>query len=992
MNKRFSTLVAAALVAGGLSANAQVLSDTDLKTGDFVFLKTGLTAKALYINQAGKLDSMDLSATDSTILKLDSISWKVTVTKGVAASTFKFQNRGTNQYLSLKAKTGENAISAAADALSEWGYSTTNGIFANKGDSTYVVMMGHGSSAADIAGIVAKKGSTYSTMFTASSYAPVKVCKITTHFNLQAEDFNNYIQKFNFAAVNGRKDPATPSKGEANILTDNEWQAIPIHSAKYLATDMHGAVCDTVFFQLKSSAGKDSVDFLTVDTAYVTGTESFTLIKEDSLRKGSWADKDGKWTVAKNDSLYMFSVYYDYATDSMSIKPIALPKKLTSANATTGSMWIPATGAQVTTGLGQGGSTEAVIALRTLSKTTVLAVDSTRNFGAASGLSYANIHSTARTAELGGNAEIDAKKVYFIKYAGKADKDKAGKYVVAKGLVGATEKAYQTAKGNVAVPSSQWVVKAGNAKGLYTIENREFDNITFGGAFTQVMDGKEKVANTYVVNNDTILLEDANCASVENLITVSGHKRATTGYGYYDPEVLSNKKFKVASASPFMKDLFMQAKKDSSITLAEDENLFYLDKVGAAKFGAEVAGIDTLYRYTYKFVTKKGEYIARNTDASGNATAYILTKDPKYTASVFYFKSWGAADTYMMIDTTGIGATPDWTKAATVSVNAQNADIYPAALSAAKSDLFTVAELDAPSVLFTNPTHYNIYNNNDRLAVGKNNLAVMAQPGNDLKADADKFVNDNFTLWFDTVNYKADITASYFISQGIKAAAGEETKAEEASAERLYLTVASQDSIDKSDDLAKLYTLDGAARLYFRTAARHGVDTLIVNNFDEKAGVMAPDTVAAGADGTKHSADAAKGLLLGGIDNFKFQFEVIDGTDNYVMKSLTNKYVVSVNGLLVVKSDSDENMIASLKAPDYATSNEDVAVSEVTVIATEGGVQIAGAAGKKVVISNILGQVVANTVLTSDNAVIAAPQGVVVVAVEGEEAVKAIVK
>ena len=34
----------------------------------------------------------------------------------------------------------------------------------------------------------------------------------------------------------------------------------------------------------------------------------------------------------------------------------------------------------------------------------------------------------------------------------------------------------------------------------------------------------------------------------------------------------------------------------------------------------------------------------------------------------------------------------------------------------------------------------------------------------------------------------------------------------------------------------------------------------------------------------------------------------------------------------------------------------------------------------------------ANTVITSDNATIAAPQGVVVVAVEGEEAVKAIVK
>ena len=49
-------------------------------------------------------------------------------------------------------------------------------------------------------------------------------------------------------------------------------------------------------------------------------------------------------------------------------------------------------------------------------------------------------------------------------------------------------------------------------------------------------------------------------------------------------------------------------------------------------------------------------------------------------------------------------------------------------------------------------------------------------------------------------------------------------------------------------------------------------------------------------------------------------------------------------------------------------------------------------AGKKVVIANILGQTIANTVLTSDNATIAAPAGVVVVAVEGEAAVKAVVK
>ena len=77
---------------------------------------------------------------------------------------------------------------------------------------------------------------------------------------------------------------------------------------------------------------------------------------------------------------------------------------------------------------------------------------------------------------------------------------------------------------------------------------------------------------------------------------------------------------------------------------------------------------------------------------------------------------------------------------------------------------------------------------------------------------------------------------------------------------------------------------------------------------------------------------------------------------------------------------------------DLATDNEEIATSEVAVIAQEGAVRIANAAGKKVVVTNILGQTVANTVITSSDATIAAPKGVVVVAVEGEEAVKAIVK
>ena len=76
-----------------------------------------------------------------------------------------------------------------------------------------------------------------------------------------------------------------------------------------------------------------------------------------------------------------------------------------------------------------------------------------------------------------------------------------------------------------------------------------------------------------------------------------------------------------------------------------------------------------------------------------------------------------------------------------------------------------------------------------------------------------------------------------------------------------------------------------------------------------------------------------------------------------------------------------------------ATANETIATSDVTVSATNGAVVVKGAAGKAVVVTNILGQTLADTVISSDNASISVPAGrIVVVAVEGEEAVKVVVK
>ncbi|MDD2952329.1 MAG: DUF6383 domain-containing protein [Parabacteroides sp.] len=86
------------------------------------------------------------------------------------------------------------------------------------------------------------------------------------------------------------------------------------------------------------------------------------------------------------------------------------------------------------------------------------------------------------------------------------------------------------------------------------------------------------------------------------------------------------------------------------------------------------------------------------------------------------------------------------------------------------------------------------------------------------------------------------------------------------------------------------------------------------------------------------------------------------------------------------------NAYQKTAAEDMVTSNDEVSVEGVSVIAGNGTVTVQGAAGKSVVISNILGKVVAETVLSSDNATIAVPAGIVAVAVEGEDAVKTIVK
>ena len=141
-----------------------------------------------------------------------------------------------------------------------------------------------------------------------------------------------------------------------------------------------------------------------------------------------------------------------------------------------------------------------------------------------------------------------------------------------------------------------------------------------------------------------------------------------------------------------------------------------------------------------------------------------------------------------------------------------------------------------------------------------------------------------------------------------------------------------------------------------------------------------------------------------GLDRFKWQIiETADADGYYNIRQVggytddkgvtyTTGYLASQNEKLYISKEKSDAMAIFVDPVAAPTANEGVSATEVKVIATDGAINIKNAAGKNVVVSTILGQIVANEVLTSDNATISVPAGIAIVSVEGEEAVKVSVK
>ena len=239
---------------------------------------------------------------------------------------------------------------------------------------------------------------------------------------------------------------------------------------------------------------------------------------------------------------------------------------------------------------------------------------------------------------------------------------------------------------------------------------------------------------------------------------------------------------------------------------------------------------------------------------------------------------------------------------------------------------------------------------------------------------------ESMIFWLDTADSKAT-TPYFYISKGIEVAEGEEKPAE-----RMFMFNPTDSLHYFVEGSAQQYTdekyyLEGSGKsetkVIFRPAILTGVDTITTTVKGETVKVV------------KELNDDKSVKSTDRLDAFKFNITLAEGDDEYFVSSqrkvkegdvYKTAYVYALNGMLGLTTNPEKAMVFTL-GTEVPTANEsiDAKESSIVVVAGNGVVTIQGAAGETAYVRTVLGQTVAETVLTSDNATIAAPAGVVFV-------------
>lgn len=483
------------------------------------------------------------------------------------------------------------------------------------------------------------------------------------------------------------------------------------------------------------------------------------------------------------------------------------------------------------------------------------------------------------------------------------------------------------------MPSTQWSLATTTNRPAFN--NRETDE-TFGAAAYLY---STETANVYSYAGDTVKIVPV---STEGIYV--GYKKMGKTAA---EEAVTKLALQFHSALTTSTPYVYKATGDSILKVANmdkiDAKFFSVLPVDTFSFGA-----DSLVAVAYKL------YSGKDTLAyDATRKAYIMSKNDQNNSFIFRETTNKGWYQILPVDAATIG-TAAWDLDGQVSASGTSVEVV---LNSDLNQVNGYFSLEAPlepeyATIEGVPAHKRIASvQNTTLAISMNSDSCgVLKAVSELKADA--FTKQNFSMYMNVVDTDT-IKPLYMIS----------------TQQTLAL-----DSASLANDVR-----------FFMGTINNGY-AVGVDSVGFAKATLANDTLYVGTTKT----------LAKNASKYTYAFMKSATEGEYFIEAQANKhYLAQVNGVLCAYPTTEQALLFTVNAvanADIPTSNDAVSAEAVKVVAGQGQVTIAGAAGKKVVISNILGQAIANTVIASDNAVIAAPAGVVVVAVEGEEAVKAIVK
>ena len=324
-----------------------------------------------------------------------------------------------------------------------------------------------------------------------------------------------------------------------------------------------------------------------------------------------------------------------------------------------------------------------------------------------------------------------------------------------------------------------------------------------------------------------------------------------------------------------------------------------------------------------------------------------------------------------------------------ITANAASGILAETTLCDNQNVIFEFATQEAPAYGAPAIGHVQIStmeDDNKVIANQKDGFAALKAEGQSI-LKSDVYTQDTLTMWLDTacVTFNETMPLYYISTKTFNAEA--ETRNFLINPANISAAIDKNNQDPDATEIKNIYDYTSVAgndtyRAAFAAASVCGLDSIAIDG--DTIGLMQLNPAAIAFEVAAEISDEAYRIVSKlHAENEEYDAEV-EGSLPYV-ESETTLYLAQLNNVLFWTEDQAKAEIFVINRASTPTSNEGIeAESAVKVIAGNGTVTVQGAAGQTVTIATVLGKAVADEVVASDNATIAAPAGVVFVTVNGE--------